>query len=115
MVVGVARPSSARADNEFVRFARYRFHQLRHERWNVAAITIEKHYDVIPRLRDRHRARACRARASVTTQRSYAARAGFTRSLGCAIGAPVINDYHFARHAGGEAFANHAGDRFLLV
>jgi hypothetical protein len=31
------------------------------------------------------------------------------------IGAAVINDNHFAGHAGGEAFANHAGDWFLLV
>ena len=25
-----------------------RLHELRYERWNVAAVAIEKHYDVIP-------------------------------------------------------------------
>ena len=66
-------------------------------------------------FRDRNRARACRARSSVTPRRSYDARPGFTRPLGCAIGAAVINDNHFGGHAGCKAFANHAGDRFLLV
>jgi hypothetical protein len=58
---------------------------------------------------------ACLARSPVTTRRSYHARAGFTRPLGCAIYAAVINDNHFAGHAGREAFANHACDRFLFV
>ena len=92
-----------------------RLDELRYERWNVAAIAIEKHYDVIPRLRDRNRASACRTCSSVTPRRSYHARAGVTRPFGCAIGAAVINHNHFAGHAGREAFANHAGDRFLLV
>jgi hypothetical protein len=37
------------------------------------------------------------------------------RALGCAIGAAVINHNHFAGYAGGETFANHAGDGFLLI
>jgi hypothetical protein len=95
-----------------VRFAGDRFHQLRYERWNVAAIAIEKHYGVtIPR----NYASACRACSPVTTRRTYDARAGFTRPLGCAIGAAIINDNHFGGHAGGEAFTNHAKDRFFLV
>jgi len=59
--------------------------------------------------------RACRARSSVTPRRGYDTRSSFTRPLGCAIGAAVINDNHFLGHAGREAFANHAGNRFLLV
>jgi hypothetical protein len=92
-----------------------RFDELRYERWNVASVAIEKHYDVIPRLRDRNHASACRARSPVTPWRSYDARPGFTRPIGCAIGAAVINDNHFDGHACREAFANHAGDRFFLV
>jgi hypothetical protein len=94
---------------------RDRFHQPRYERWNVAAVAIEKHYDVIPRARDRNRVNACRARSPVTTRRSYDSRAGCTRPLGCAIGAAIINHDYFAGHAGREAFANHAGDRFPFV
>jgi hypothetical protein len=52
---------------------------------------------------------------SVTPRRSYDTRASFARPLGCAIGAAVINDNHFVRHAGREAFANDTGDRFFLV
>ena len=55
------------------------------------------------------------ARAAVTTRRCYDACAGFTRPLGCAIGAAVINDDYFAGHARREAFVNHARDRFLFV
>jgi hypothetical protein len=51
----------------------------------------------------------------VTSRRSYDARPGFMRPIGCAIGAAVINDNHFDGHACREAFANHAGDRFFLV
>ena len=112
---GLALPPRARADHEIVRPACDRLDELWYERWNVAAVAIEKYYDVIPRLRERDGARACRARSPVTTRRSYDVRAGFTCPLGCAIGAAVINDNHFAGHAGREAFANHAGDRFLLV
>ena len=89
-----------------------RLDELRYECWNVAAIAIEKHCDVtLPR----NRASACRACSPVTTRRSYDARSGFTRPLGGAIGAAVINDNHFDGHACREAFANHAGDRFFLV
>jgi hypothetical protein len=85
---------------------------LRYERWNVAAIAIEKHYDVTVR---RNCASARRARSPVTARRNYDARAGFTRALGCAICAAVINDNHFAGHAGRKTFTHDAGDRFLLV
>src|SRR5262249_42383531 len=109
---GFAFSARARADHEVVRSAHDRSHHLWYERWNVAAIAIENHNDV---TFGRNRAGPCRARPPVTAQRSYDVRAGFTRSLGCAIGAAVINDDHFAGHAGREAFANHAGDRLLLV
>src|SRR5439155_8382416 len=109
---GFPLPPRARADHEVVCSKRDRFHQLRYERGNVAAIAIEKHYDVTFR---RNRASACRARSSVTLWRSYDARSGVTRPLGCTIGAAVINDNHFAGHTGREAIANHASDRFFLV
>jgi hypothetical protein len=112
---GFALTARARSDREIVRSTRDRFYKPRYERWHVAAVAIEKHYDVIPRLRDRNRVNACRARSPVTTRRCYDARSGFTRPLSCAIGAAVINNDYFARHAGREAFVNHARDRFLFV
>ena len=105
-------PSRARSDHEIVRSTRDRFYKPRYERWNVAAVAIEKHYNVTFRGDS---ANACRARAAVTTRRCYDACAGFTRPLGCAIGAAVINDDYFAGHARREAFVNHARDRFLFV
>src|SRR6478752_6563516 len=107
-----ALPARARADNEIVRPSCDRLDELRYERWNVAAIAIEKQYDV---TFPRNRASACRARSPVTTRRSYDARAGFTRPVGCPIGAAVINHNHFDGDASREAFANHAGDWFFLV
>jgi hypothetical protein len=109
---GFALPARSRADYEIMRPACDRLHELRYERWNVAAIAIEKHYGV---TFPRNRTSACRARSPVTPWRSYDARPGFTRPIGCAIGAAVINDNHFDGHASREAFANHAGDWFLLV
>src|SRR5262245_57508274 len=43
---GLALPARARADHEIVRSARNRRHHLRYERWDVAPIAVEKHYDV---------------------------------------------------------------------
>jgi hypothetical protein len=108
-------PARARTDHKIVRPTRDRFYQPRYERWNVATIAIQKHYDVIPRLRDQNRLNSCRARSPVTTRRCDDSGASCTRTLSCAIGAAVINDDYFARHAGCEAFANHAGDGFLFV
>jgi hypothetical protein len=108
-------PARAGTDHEIVRSTRDRLDEPRYERWNVATIAIEKHYNIFLRLRDRNRASACRARSTVTARRSYDARAGFTRSLGCPIGAAVIHDNHLAGHAGREAFADDATDWFLLV
>jgi hypothetical protein len=51
----------------------------------------------------------------VTTRRIYDARAGFKRPFRRPIGAAVINDNHFGRHAGREAFANHTCDWFFLI
>ena len=86
--------------------------KLRDKSRNVAAIAVQKHYD---RTFRQNPTRACRARSSVTPRRSYNTRSSFTRPLGCAIGAAIINDNHFGGRAGCKAFANHAGDRFLLV
>jgi hypothetical protein len=109
---GLALPACARADYEIMRPACDRLYELRHERWNVAAIAIEKHYHV---TFPRNRAGTCSASPTVTTRRSYDARPGFTRPVGCAISAAVINHNHFDGDASREAFANHIGDRFFLV
>ena len=66
----------ARPDHEIVRPSCDRPDELRYERWNVAPIAIEKHYDVAFR---RDRASACCARPPVTTRRSYNTCASFTR------------------------------------
>jgi hypothetical protein len=112
---GFALSARSRADYEIMRPVDDRLDELWYERWNVAAIAIEKYYDVVPRLRERDRASACCARSPITTRRNYDSRAGFTRPLRSTICTVVINDDHFAGHAGRETFANHARDRFFLV
>jgi hypothetical protein len=109
---GFALPARSRADHEIVRPACDRLDELRYEPWNIAAIAIEKQYDV---AFWRNRSNACRTCSSITSRRSCDARAGFTRPLRCAICAAVINNDHFLGYAGREAFANHAGDRVLFV
>src|SRR5215208_6545682 len=89
-----------------------RLDELWYERWNIAAIAVEKHYDVTFR---RSRTHACSARSPVTPRGIYNARSSFTRPLGGAIGAAVINDNHFDGYAGRETLANHLADGFLLV
>jgi hypothetical protein len=49
------------------------------------------------------------------SRRTHDARARFTRALGCAIGAAVVDDDNFVRHTGLKTFAHDASDRFLLV
>src|SRR5262245_51966472 len=95
-----------------MRFARDRFYQLRHERWNVAPIAIEKYHDV---TFWRDSVNSCSARSPVPTWRSYDTCASFTCLLGCSIGADVVNDNDFARQASCQAFADNASDRLLLV
>src|SRR5262249_62262352 len=108
----LASRARAGADHEIMSSSCDRLDDRQHKRWNVAAMAIEKHYGVALR---RDGANTRLARSPVTAGRSYDARAGFTRPLGCAIAAAVINDNHFAGHAGRETFANHIGDRVLLV
>jgi hypothetical protein len=83
-----------------------------YQRWDVASIAIEEHYDFTIR---RDRTSAGSARSPVATRRSYDSRAGLTRPLCRSIGATVINDNYFDEHAGRETFANYAGDWVLLV
>src|SRR6266542_2154470 len=102
----------ARADHEIMGPTHDWINKLIHQRRDVAAVAIYKHNDV---AFSRKRTNACRACAPISTRCGRHARACFTRALGCAIGAAVIDHDHFVRYTGRETFAYHAGDWFLLV
>src|SRR5262249_58816298 len=101
---GFALTARARADHEIMRSSCDRLDGFLRERRNVAAIAIEKHYDLWFR---RNRANGCRARSPVTPRCSYDACARFMRPLGWVIYACVIEENNFARPAPSEAITTH--------
>ena len=109
---GLALPARARADHEIVRAAHDRIDKLIHERWDIAAVAIQKHYDL---AFGRNRANARRACAPIATRRCHHTRASFARAFGGAIAAAIIDNDHFIGNTGRETFAHHARDRFFLV
>jgi hypothetical protein len=95
-----------------MRPARDGIDKLIHERRYVATVAIQKYNDL---AFGRKSANARGARASVTAGRGYHSRGSSTRTLGCAIGAAIVDDDDVIRHTGRETFAHDPGDRCLLI
>jgi hypothetical protein len=110
--VGFALASRTRANNEIVRAARDWVDKLIHKRGDIAPVAIEKNNDLAFGRKSANARCAC---ASVTAGRSYHARTRFTRALGSAIGAAIIDHDYLVWQSSRETFSYDASDRFLLV